>query len=424
MVQESAQVVDDVAAGVARTVASVATALNSRVQELSRDVREAIVGGIPEIRGDERLLEALAASVEANVVTFLHVLQGAASLDEAEAPAAALGYARRLAQRGISQDALIRTYRVGHARFLRWCFRELDTHRGNTHVCSATQTIVDQSFQYIDSVALQVALAYEAERDRWSRNRAAAQRGRVRALLNGDRVDLAATERLLDYRFAQRHVAMVVWCPRSNGAQCLLELEQAIDRIGARLPSNAATPLFVPFDDMCAWAWFPLPDGMGQKSIIDSIADLETPIRVALGDEGVGVDGFRQTHREALRAQSIALTAGDHAPRVTRFSEIAPIATLSSDIEFTRAWVGTTLGELASADAATERLRETALVFLRNGASYTAAADLLNIHKNTVHYRIQKVEEILERPLRDSPIDLQLALLACHWMREAVLSGS
>ena len=106
-----------------------------------------------------------------------------------------------------------------------------------------------------------------------------------------------------------------------------------------------------------------------------------------------------------------------------RFEEIAPIAALCTDLDFARIWVRTTLGELATADSAHERLRETALEFLANGASFTAAAEALQVHKNTVHYRIQQAEDMLGRPLRDSRIELELALLACKWMRGAVLSS-
>lgn len=411
------------AQGAADIVVSVAAALDRRTPEIGRDISDAIAASIPETRGDELIINALVASVESNVVTMWHVMQGAASLEEVEAPPAAIGYARRLAQRGVSQVALIRTYRVGHARFLRWCFRELSALPPGDDVSEAMQTIVDVTFQYIDRVSEQVATAYETERDRWSRNRAAAQRAQVRAVINGEPFDLHAAERLLDYRFAQRHLGVVVWCPRSGGVQSLVDLEHAVERIGTRLSPHATAPLFVPYDDATAWAWLALPAAADPGAVAGAIADLEAPIRLALGDGGAGVEGFRQTHREALRAHSVALNGGDQASRITRFSDIAPIATLANDIDFTRSWVQSTLGELARPDPAHARLRETALAFLSSGASFTAAAEALDIHKNTVHYRIEKAEEILGRPLRESPIELQLALLACHWMREAVLSG-
>ena len=69
-----------------------------------------------------------------------------------------------------------------------------------------------------------------------------------------------------------------------------------------------------------------------------------------------------------------------------------------------------------------ERLRETARAFLVTGGSHTAAAEMLHLHKNTVQYRVQRVEELLGRPLRESRLEVELALLACHWMGESVLA--
>lgn len=410
------------ARGATDIVVAVAAALDGRTPEIGRDISDAIAASIPEVRGDELIANALAASVESNVLTMWHVMQQAASIEETEAPPAAVGYARRLAQRGVSQAALIRTYRVGHERFLRWCFRELDALPPSDTVSAALQQIVDLTFQYIDRVSEQVATAYEIERDRWSRNRAAAQRAQVRAVVSGEPFDRTAAERLLDYRFAQHHIGVVVWCSPSGGVQSLLDLEHAVERIGARLRSRAA-PLFVPLDDATAWSWLAFPAEVDRHALAGAVAELREPMRLALGDEATGLEGFRQTHREALRAHTVALHGGESAARITRFSDIAPIAGLATDIEFTRSWVQTTLGALATADAAHERLRETALAFLRSGASFTAAAETLDIHKNTVHYRIEKVEELLGRPLRGSPIELQLALLACKWMRNAVLSA-
>lgn len=78
---------------------------------------------------------------------------------------------------------------------------------------------------------------------------------------------------------------------------------------------------------------------------------------MAVGTAAAGIEDFRQTHREAVRTQSVAMHAGEHGARVVRFEEIAPIAALSTDLDFARIWVRTTLREPATADDAHERLR-------------------------------------------------------------------
>ena len=60
------------------------------------------------------LTGALAASAEANVETVFHALRYEIAIEKLEPPTAALEYARRMAQRGVSMNPLVRAYRLGH----------------------------------------------------------------------------------------------------------------------------------------------------------------------------------------------------------------------------------------------------------------------------------------------------------------------
>ena len=68
------------------------------------------------------------------------------------------------------------------------------------------------------------------------------------------------------------------------------------------------------------------------------------------------------------------------------------------------------------------RLRETLRVFLSCGSSYKLAADQLCLHFNTVKYRVGRAVARRGRPLTTDQIDVELALLLCHWYGAAVLS--
>jgi len=80
-----------------------------------------------------------------------------------------------------------------------------------------------------------------------------------------------------------------------------------------------------------------------------------------------------------------------------------------------------TLGDLARDDDGMARLRETVRIFLETGGSFTDAATRLHLHKNTVHYRVRKAEEIRGRPLTDSRLDVEVALVACQQLGNRVL---
>ncbi|HVE27559.1 MAG TPA: helix-turn-helix domain-containing protein, partial [Sporichthya sp.] len=96
-------------------------------------------------------------------------------------------------------------------------------------------------------------------------------------------------------------------------------------------------------------------------------------------------------------------------------------ALLCTDLDATRAWIADTLGPLAADDENAERLRETVRIFLHLGSSHTAAAEQLNLHKNSVQQRVARAEALRGRPFREDRADVELALRACHLLGTAVL---
>jgi hypothetical protein len=214
---------------VAQHAADVSGALAPHTAELSSDIYELIVREIPQLRADSRVLTLLEASVAENVATVLHILQHGIDLDRVHAPAAAEEYARRLAQRGSPMAALLRAYRIGSTRFQHWCLRELGRHTDDAAMISAAGLrIAETTAAYIDRVSEELVAAYEAEKENWLRNLGAARAARVRALLQGDRIDVDASEAVLGYRLRQYHVGVVCWVGDGEaGGPALERLERA-----------------------------------------------------------------------------------------------------------------------------------------------------------------------------------------------------
>src|SRR6516165_7753805 len=61
-------------------------------------------------------------------------------------------------------------------------------------------------------------------------------------------------------------------------------------------------------------------------------------------------------------------------------------------------------------------------VFLGAGSSFKAAAEELHLHVNSVKYRIARATERRGRPIADDRLDVEVALLLCHWFGTAILS--
>jgi hypothetical protein len=98
---------------VADRMSDVAAAAARRYAVVREDVYETILREIPQLREDKPVLALLASSVDSNVETCLQIMRHQIDLSAVQAPAAAVEYARRLAQRGTPLTALLRAYRVG-----------------------------------------------------------------------------------------------------------------------------------------------------------------------------------------------------------------------------------------------------------------------------------------------------------------------
>jgi len=412
---------------VAQGTSDVSSMLTPRTTEISADVYNLIVREITQLRSDKQVLSLLDASVAENVATMLHILQHDIDLEKVHAPAAALEYARRLAQRGVPIAALLRAYRIGSARFQDWCLEELGRSTDDAAMVSAVGLrIADITARYIDQVSEEVVSSYEDEKENWLRNLSAARAARVRALLASERIDVDGSEAVLRYRLRQHHVGVVCWADEAEGETGALARMEQVTLELARSTGCAGRPLFLPQDELTAWAWLPL-GGRDAFPVPEAGRHLprdEPGIRFALGAAGAGAAGFRRTHEQALGAHAVALAAGPAGQVITGFADVAPLALMSGSIELLRAWVAETLGSLAADDDHNSTLRHTLRVFLQEGGSFKATAERLTLHKNTVQYRVRKAEESIGGPVARDRLQVELALLACHWLGASVLRGA
>jgi DNA-binding PucR family transcriptional regulator len=104
---------------------------------------------------------------------------------------------------------------------------------------------------------------------------------------------------------------------------------------------------------------------------------------------------------------------------VVAFDDVAVAALLTDRSDDLQGWIGRVLGALAADDPGARQLRDTVRVFLDCDGSYTQAAARLHLHKNTVHYRVRKAEELCGQPLAGHRLDVEVALRAAAllWRR-------
>src|SRR5271166_546692 len=411
---------------VSRYVAETAARLSGRLAEVSSHIRRSLEEDIPELRGDPGVAELLGASVEGNVDTILHALRYDIAVQRVEAPTAAMEYARRLAQRGVPVNALIRAYRLGQRRMNELVFGEVRALDIEPSMGFAViEAIAATLFEYIDWISQQVVVVYEDERERWLENQNSIRALRVREVLaatNTADVDAASTS--LRYPLRWHHLALVVWYPDTSTEGNELGRLQRFLRERGEAVGAAGAPLFVAADRTCGWGWLPyrsMAADMSAKVRQFALTRPDSP-SVAIGTVAGGVEGFRQSHREAEGAHRVAVVA-KREPTVVAVSDpgLSIAALLSGDVADTRAWVAKVLGDLGRDDDNDARLRETLRVFLGCGSSYKLAAEELSLHSNSVKYRVGRAVARRGREIDADRLDVELALVICQWYGAIVL---
>lgn len=386
-----------------------------------------LAGAIEPLQGDERLRRLLAASAESNLDALAQIMRHAISVSEPVAPVAAQEFARLLAQRGISSNALVRAYRLGQEGLVDWALDHLAQVETDPAVAVATaRRLVALTFGYIDAISEQVVQTYEVERERWLAHRSTVRVAMVSEILDGGQPAVAVAERALGYRLRQQHLGVVLWSRDAMAGVDMSVVEQVLDAL-ARLTGAVGQPLVQARERAVVWAWLPLGREAAPTDpalLAHEIEPHTGQVLVATGTPAAGLEGFRTSHLESLRAQLLATAAGDAARPLTSYgdAEVRAGAMLAADLESTRRLVRSALGDLAEDTSGSARLRETVHAFLGEQGSYTATAERLHLHKNTVRYRLERATEARGRPLDDDRLDLELALVAARWLGSAVLT--
>jgi hypothetical protein len=271
-----------------------------------------------------------------------------------------------------------------------------------------------------DSVRLVIA-EFIAERQRAIARSAAERRRLVAALIAGEQVPAEVAAAALGTDLAQHHLALLLWRAGPAGGRddaagwSAGQLELAAGRAAGRLrapasltlPADEALP-GLPGDALLCWLTSPVPFPAAYLERLAGLPAGPAEIRLAVGVPGQGQAGFRRSHLAAVDAYRVARAA--RRDGVTGYAEVGALALLSADPERARWFVAEELGDLAGAGPALSDLRATALCYLDCGRNLMDTARRLHVHRNTVVYRLAKIERMLGRPLAERVLATQAAL--------------
>jgi hypothetical protein len=375
---------------------------------ISEDVSRVALAHVPELadpdlQGD---LRQLASECLPSIVVVMTMQPGA--WVEPALPVAGLDFARALARRGINVVVLFKIFRTGHSHFWASIMNTSETEIADASLRMRVLAVVwERLSRWMDFIIDQLVDVYQEERDRWFRGALARRAEVVEAILAGDEVPVDHASAVLGHDLAQHQTCLTIRAvERDMGAAGIGVLEEIAAELAHRLGARRAFTM--PSGAHALWAWVATPAPPDRAVLVDAVATWPR-IAVAIGRPAKGIEGFRRSHREAVKAQQTAAEALAQRP-LTLYEDVELISMLRADPEAMQAFVASELDPALGAAKGSARVLETALAFLRANGNASATAQQLGIHRNTVRNRLTRAEELLGQPIEPPNVRLQLAL--------------
>jgi hypothetical protein len=422
-------------------VAVVARALRKRRQEIEEGifarVREAVRD--PVGYGDEEYVAGLHAAVGAAVDYGLSGIEDGVGAGRASVsvPREAIAQAKLAARSGVSLDAVLQRYIVGHALLWDYVMEEADRAGppgGALREMSRAQSML------LERMTAVVAREYGRERERVGRSREQQLVEGVRALLAGENAtdlpqsmgERASDERAVElvYELGAEHLGVIA---RGAGAPGVLRaLAGGLDRQLLCVEQGKGT----------VWAWLGGQRALQMSDVRHALRAHENPratheeqpssgmsrsrtaperaasartqgrrhssvVMLAIGEPARGLEGWRATHRQA---QAALLVAMRRPGPLTCYADVALLAAALKDPTLARELVEIYVAPLAEERGGPSVLADTLRGYLAAERNVSSAAARLKIARSTLEKRLRIAEERLGRRLHPCPVELEIAL--------------
>jgi len=330
-----------------------------------------------------------------------------------ELPLETVAYAREAARQGLAITSVMRAYQLIQAVVWEELQRELSALASSQEeLTEAHRLLTSWIFGYVDTAMSLAVETYTEERERWLRSANARQGETIGAILSGRQSDAAAASLALRYELDREHIGVVAWleqAPEDGDATTLLE--SAVSELGQAL--GEAGILVQPRGLLASAGWISTRKSFDPALVEGTLLAGAggDGVRLAIGEPGPGIAGFRQSHEQAEDARRVAVLQGKPPGSVTRYARVALAALGTADPTQARAFVIGRLGPLACEDETSQRLAATLRIYLDEQSSRSRAAKRLGVHENTISYRIRQAEEILGHGVDQDALELHLALV-------------
>ncbi|MDZ7911924.1 MAG: helix-turn-helix domain-containing protein [Rhodococcus sp. (in: high G+C Gram-positive bacteria)] len=368
----------------------------------------AIVAEVPDVSADRELQRDLDDSTRSQGRALLIWLTGDSA--EVDPPRAAHDLARTIARRGLHLRVLMQIYRVGQKTLLMFAAETASERISDPTLEPKVLIRLLERANHWLNVSLEILTdTYSEERERGLSGAFARHAETVQAIIRGEIVDTLAASNQLNYQLIRHNIALVLRFENASSDHSE-DVVGVLDSVARAVAATIGVRqlLTLPSGSHGLWAWLSV-DVVPDLTAMDIGADIPAGVSVTIGNPGKGIRGFRQSHTEAVSAQSISDCRAS-ATRLTFYADVEIVHLLDGHPEAAKALVSRELRGLDGTDAAAAQLRRTLRTYLSVNCSPDAAARAIGVHKNTVRYRIQRAEEMVGHPIGPNQLKLELAL--------------
>ncbi len=236
-------------------------------------------------------------------------------------------------------------------------------------------------------------------------------------------VSLLQQARLLGYDLDGPHLALVARIDRTGAGQARTERGESSTLFAETLDRRDPAVLWR-YRNNHAEVILPVEDGVDPDSTVAQIySEVEQRVRTLLGS-GVSVgiggvytgsNGIRKSHQEARQALTIGRRLNGQG-KATRFSQLGIYRLLfaARELPELRSFHDDTLQALIEYDRKHNAdLVRTLGAFFDGKCGPKEAAAILGVHRNTVLYRLQRIQDLSGLDLDDAEVRLRLHLAYC-----------
>jgi DNA-binding PucR family transcriptional regulator len=201
---------------------------------------------------------------------------------------------------------------------------------------------------------------------------------------------------VLGYSLDGPHLASVALGRKALESQRLLAWELSGDLLSVQVDRDTA------------WGWVEFSNGP-ETDLRRRLRAFRPPaVCVAIGALGLGSQGFRESHLQALAAERVARMSG---ATLTVYEDVALEALALEDIDAARRFVRHVLGDLVEENLRARELLATLRAYFAAGQQASSAGALLGVHERTVGPRLRAVETRLGgRSVASMHAELEVAL--------------